>query len=219
MTFDFSHLVSSPSPVIFDVGANQGQSIELFRSQFPGCTIHAFEPDAEVFGALSRRFATTQGLVLNNLGIASRCGVMALHRNTRHATNSFLSLNDASDWRRSIGVEALATVPAPVTTIDRYCAERRVSKVDILKLDVQGYEPECLLGAYGMLRERRIAAVQLEIIFHPFYERPSSFYRIEGILHGLGYRLFGIHDAVAKPTGELLQLDAIYRRAYPTARA
>lgn len=219
MPFDYSHLVSSPSPVIFDVGANQGQSIELFRSQFPGCEIHAFEPDPEVFGQLRRRFATTQDLVLNNLGIASRSGVMALHQNTRHATNSFLSLNDSSDWRRGIGVQALATVQVPVTTIDQYCAARRLNRVDILKLDVQGYEPECLAGAYNMLRERRIATVQLEIILHPFYERPSSFYRIEGILHRLGYRLFGIHDAVAKPSGELLQLDAVYRRALPTARA
>jgi FkbM family methyltransferase len=211
MPFDFTQVVSTASPVVLDVGANRGQSIELFRSQFPSSVIHAFEPDPEAYGELARRFATTKDVVLNNLGIASRKGTMTLHRNSRHDTNSFLSLNEASGWRRSIGVRALATALVPVTTIDSYCAARKIERVEILKLDVQGFEPECLRGAYTMLRSRRISTVQLEIIFHPFYQRPGSFYRIESILHGLGYRLFSIHDAALCPNGELLQLDAIYR--------
>lgn len=32
------------SSIIFDVGANRGQSIERFRKNFPNCIIHCFEP-------------------------------------------------------------------------------------------------------------------------------------------------------------------------------
>ena len=35
------------NPIIFDVGANQGQSIERFSKLFSNFTIHSFEPIAE----------------------------------------------------------------------------------------------------------------------------------------------------------------------------
>lgn len=40
-------LVTTGTPLIVDVGANMGQSIESFFSSFPDATIHAFEPAEE----------------------------------------------------------------------------------------------------------------------------------------------------------------------------
>src|SRR5437870_5270270 len=39
-------------PVVFDVGANIGQSVELYRHLLPGCEIHAFEPSPTTFRQL-----------------------------------------------------------------------------------------------------------------------------------------------------------------------
>ena len=38
--------------VIFDIGANKGQSIERFKKIFPNCIIHAFEPIKYEFESL-----------------------------------------------------------------------------------------------------------------------------------------------------------------------
>ena len=40
------------SPVILDVGANKGQSIDFFKSIYPDCLIYAFEPNPRLFTAL-----------------------------------------------------------------------------------------------------------------------------------------------------------------------
>src|SRR5260370_33135795 len=41
-----------PAPIIFDVGANEGQTTRLYRKFFPGGTVHAFEPFVETYNKL-----------------------------------------------------------------------------------------------------------------------------------------------------------------------
>ena len=36
--------INTDNPIIFDVGANKGQSIRRFKNIFPKSTIHSFEP-------------------------------------------------------------------------------------------------------------------------------------------------------------------------------
>lgn len=37
-------VVSKKKPMVIDIGANKGQSIDIFRRLYPECYIHAFEP-------------------------------------------------------------------------------------------------------------------------------------------------------------------------------
>ena len=45
------------NPVIFDVGANQGQSIERFKKIFAEPTIHAFEPIKDEYDKLLKKYS------------------------------------------------------------------------------------------------------------------------------------------------------------------
>jgi len=68
----FSMISSSseePSPVIFDAGANIGQSIELFRKNIPNCLIHSFQPNPEAFTALNDQWGMEKGITLNQLAL------------------------------------------------------------------------------------------------------------------------------------------------------
>lgn len=49
------------------------------------------------------------------------------------------------------------------TSLDDYCAHQAIRSVDFVKLDVEGMEPYVLQGASGLLQERKIAAVLIEI--------------------------------------------------------
>ena len=48
------------------------------------------------------------------------------------------------------------------TTLDDYCADLGVSCIDFLKIDTEGSEMEVLIGASGLLADRRIRFIQLE---------------------------------------------------------
>lgn len=61
--------------VVFDVGANVGQSVTRFRSTFDNPIIHAFEPGRDAFFELRHRTANIPDLHLNNVALGSQSGV------------------------------------------------------------------------------------------------------------------------------------------------
>lgn len=51
---------------------------------------------------------------------------------------------------------------ARVTTLDKYCADNNIERIDLLKIDVEGAEHLVLKGSTRMLSEKRIRVIQFE---------------------------------------------------------
>lgn len=204
--------VGKPDATIFDVGASSGASIERYLAGFEQPTIHSFEPQAQAFGALHHRFGRHAGIHLNNVALADRVGIASLHRGSYHETASLLAFATDSWWMASQNITPEGETTVALDTIDHYCAERAITAIDLLKLDIQGAEPECLGGAARMLAAGAIRVIHLEIILHGLYARRGSFGAIEALLAPHGFRLHTLFDLLIAPSGELLQLDAVYIR-------
>lgn len=200
-------------PMIFDVGAHIGTSTQLYKSLYPGAAVHAFEPTPATFERLQERTAELADVHLNQLGVGAEPGRLTLFQGSSSATNSFLRADAGSEWRAELGIEETGEVAVDVITLDGYAAAHKIEYIDYLKIDVQGFEPECLQGASGLLSAGRIGVIKAEIIFDIFYERPRSFFDLEQILSPHGYRLFTLLDPSYARTGRLLQLDAVYVHA------
>src|SRR4051794_5886490 len=57
LTDDMKVIVGTETPLCFDVGANEGQTIEFIQSAFRAPEIYAFEPSTRTFAELrSRKF-------------------------------------------------------------------------------------------------------------------------------------------------------------------
>ena len=66
-------------PVIFDVGANIGQSIKLFKEAFTDCTIHSFEPNPAMFKVLDNDWQSDPGVKLYPIALNSESGTFPFH--------------------------------------------------------------------------------------------------------------------------------------------
>jgi FkbM family methyltransferase len=204
-------LVGKPDGVIFDVGANLGQTTEVYRVLFDQCLIHAFEPQVAMFAQLRHRLGNTERVFLNHAALGDTVGMATLHQATHHESGSLLALNPGSWWAQSLDIRQSGTETVAVDTIDHYCAERQITEIDLLKLDVQGLEPECLRGAQTLLSKRGIRVIQAELIYHALYERTTRFIDVERLLDPYGYRLYTIFDVrIGDDNGELLNLDAVF---------
>lgn len=207
--------VTASNPVLFDVGGHFGESIAFYRALFPGAVIHSFEPDPEAYARLVAAWGRDRGVILNNVAVGDRAGAAALHRNTNSSTNSFAALDTGAAWVAEARTAPRDTIQVELVTLDEYCAARQVERVHHLKIDVQGYEPECLAGAADILKQQRVDTVNVEIIFERFYERPRSFLDVEQHLIPFGYRLAGL-PALSIPDIEPRYCDAYYvRRSLP----
>ncbi len=183
-----SKFLPTDSPVVFDVGANVGQSVKKFRSVFPRCIVHSFEPSPSTFGVLKNELLAFENVHLCNCALGATPGKLPFFENTFSDMSSFLPLG-ASGWG-TIAQETLVDVQ----TVDEFCKTKNVSRIDVLKLDTQGYDLEVLRGAENMLTHSNVGLVYLEIIFPGMYEELPSFSDIYQFLASKGFRLVSFYD-------------------------
>ena len=175
-------------PVIFDVGANVGQSIETIRTYFPTPIIHAFEPAPATFELLRRATKGIPDLTLNNLALGREPGTADLGSNSVSAMSSLLELGP-DGWGK---VEQKISVP--VNSLDSYCSEKGIGLINVLKLDTQGFELEVLGGAKNLLKEGRIDAIFMEITFVHMYEGLPSLDQLYRLMIDQGLYLVSFYD-------------------------
>lgn len=99
-----------------------------------------------------------------------------------------------------------------ITTLDAFAAEHKVGIIDLLKIDVQGYELEVLKGASLMLSSGRIRVIVLEVNFAPLYERQASFEEISTFLQSNGFHLSCLYDFAFSTRKELMWCEALFCR-------
>ncbi len=194
---DMQRLTSTAQPVVFDVGANVGQTVADIRRFLCDSVLHCFEPTPMTFAKLSEQCGKLDNVYLNNVGLAEQVGELELHEMESSEMNSFLPPDvDA-------GGDVVAREVVPVTTVDEYCAQRSIDCIDVLKIDAQGFDFEVIKGARRMIAENRVHLVYLELIFAQMYERVPRFDEIYGHLADSGlelvcfYRFSFQHDRAA----------------------
>jgi len=183
----------------------------LYRRLFPTAEIHCFEPILESFIRLTQAAADDAGIVVNQLAVSDVTGPVQLYVNRFGATNSRLRPSvSAGEFVPSELLDTVGTERADSTTIDDYCLEHGLDRVDILKLDIQGGELEALLGADRMLAGHRIALVYTELLVAPIYEGQGRAGDVLGALEQHDYRLYGLYNLVYGHNSSLYQMDALF---------
>jgi FkbM family methyltransferase len=173
--------------VIFDIGANVGQTTESLLQYFSKSEIYAFEPVSSTFDALSRRFAgKSQVHALK----------MALGREPAHAPIRLYcdsELNTLVENGRKTGKTG-ETETVLVTSVDQICDEHNIHSIDILKMDVQGWELDVLTGASCMLRRKKVHFVFSEVAFRRADLDMQHVGDLSDIMEQNGFWLCGFYD-------------------------
>tara|TARA_B110000238_G_scaffold119984_1_gene129989 strand:- start:3297 stop:4073 length:777 start_codon:yes stop_codon:yes gene_type:complete len=176
--------------IIFDVGANKGQSIERFKKIFPKSTIHAFEPIKKEFDFLKKTYGEKKDIIINNIALGEKSYQKKLNLSKRTGVSSFNNFNLAHKWIKIRSKQYNTNVEGflegeqlvNVVTLDEYCLSHNIGKIDILKVDTQGYEDHVLAGAVKSIKNDIIKAIELEIIFDDTYDKYLTFSDLEKYL-------------------------------------
>lgn len=178
---------------VFDVGANVGELALLF-SRFVGDTgnVHCFEASGAVFEKLETvcRIAQRRNVKLNHLALADEKKTIRLNVYT-DALSVFNS--EAKRPLKDYGIDAepVSVEEIGATTIDYYCEENKIEKIDLLKIDVEGAEFQVMKGAQKMLERKRIDCLTFEFGQTTFDmgNRPEE---IERFLGAMNYKIRNI---------------------------
>ena len=185
--------------IIFDVGANQGQSIERFLKIFPNCEIHSFEPINEEFQNIKEKYQANKKIKINNFALGDVSETKILHIAKRTGVSSFFKINLNTKWlrerSRQYNVEEKnfqnKTQTTTIKTIDDYVYENKIDRINILKIDTQGYEVKVLAGARKTIESDILDSIETEIMFDDVYETYLTFTDLEKNMNS-NFRFSGI---------------------------
>ncbi len=152
----WTHLMDGlrPGDTVADVGANVGlYSVAAAQRVGPSGRVSAFEPDAENFEGLRENVA------LN--GVRDRVEVLGAAVGATDGTAQFAA---GRGLESRITTSVGAGEPVELMCLDSVFADRRV---DVVKIDVEGFEAEVIKGATGLLRDPQRRPRRIYIEVHP----------------------------------------------------
>ena len=177
--------------VIFDVGANIGQSAQKFREAFPQSIIYCFEPVNSIFNQLKNNLDKYHNVSCYQIGLGSSICQLPIYLTDHSNTSSFKRPKFIT------GEEV-----AHVDTIDNFSLENNVDHIDLLKIDAEGFDLEVLKGACRCLSSKSISFILIEVGFNPEDEIHVLFDDVRSFLWDKGYTVFGIYDQTMEWSGK-----------------
>ena len=210
----------APDDVIFDVGGNVGVMSLFFAKQAVNGQIHSFEPTHYAIEKFKRNMQLnpdlSQRITLNQCFVSSdsspESGLVAY---------SSWPLAPVNETKHPIhcGV-AKDTGNVPCISLDDYVAREGIDKIDVIKIDTDGYELNVLKGAQQILKKFRPKIIfetgvyimnEHNITFEDyddfFQDHCYALYTTKGkTIHGNSYRRYvpeyGTIDLLALPIKE-----------------
>ena len=173
--------------VVFDVGANVGQSATPFLEHFPECRVYCFEPAQDNFQKLRQRLGSHERV---------RCVQAALGRSAGQVRMILGRRGDRFRLAQGNGSAATdeVTTTVPIDSIDAYAASADVERIDFLKIDTEGHDLAVLEGARRMLSEGRVRMVQVEAGMNPENTLHVPLHRLQRFLEEHDYYLFAFYE-------------------------
>lgn len=207
----FDHLIDAGKPTILDVGAHRGESIRFFKSIYPESHLYSFEPDPENFMEL-KKVAEEFGTHVIQAALGENEGTCPYYRQGISHMGGLLPIDTAST--DSLGYAQRAEneqISVRKTTLDSACADLGITHVDILKIDVQGYESKVIEGATGILKNTDCIAI--EILLYDLYGKTNTFVEVVRLMDEMGFSLWDVTKLSKNPKNLRTDwIEAVYVR-------
>jgi FkbM family methyltransferase len=170
-----------PGAIMVDVGTNSGGFLPCWLGN-GAATVHCFEPVPAVFKLRHERYGSDPRTRLNNLGISDKVEEI---KNVRILNAHTLA--DPKTVKLDVALEDNGAFDFKTTTLDAYLGTQRSTRIDFIKLDVDGYEPQAVRGMRNTLNYFR-PLLMIELSFLPMKLGESVELMITQ-LYSQGYKL------------------------------
>lgn len=196
--------IVTPGMTMLDVGANLGYFSLLVSKQLADqCKIYSFEPDPHNAGLLRRNVELNQAKSVEVVqkAVSNKPGTVLFFKDESNYGGHSLGFNNLP------GAEA-DRLEVETVTLNDFCSQKNL-KVDLIKMDVQGYEGFVFEGASEVLKQSQL---KMLIEFWPFGLEKAGAKPLQVIERLLGY---GFCVKMLSPNGlvDLTSPEDIVQRA------
>ena len=177
---------------LFDVGAHHGETINNFIKYFSFSNIHSFEASNKNYKVLKIKFKkkNESKIFLNNFGLSDLNKSLKIKEFEETSSTTLSDINnDSKYYKRKMEVLGLKdkekiyrNSDVKLIRLDNYCEEKKINKIDLLKIDTEGHEYFVIKGSTNALTK----------IKYIYFEHHYDDMLIKG------YKYSDIHDFLKK---------------------
>ncbi len=169
--------ILSPDSVFIDIGANFGYFTLIAGTVITNGTIFALEPNPDITPTLNK------SLNINGLRNRAFCHQIAISDTvsevTLHVAKDLWGASSISESfiekRGDISITKTEKIKA--ITLDQFCLDQNLDKVDVIKVDVEGGEQKVWNGMQNIIKKNPQLKILLEFTFD-VYEDEESFFEL-----------------------------------------
>ncbi len=189
-----------PRDVVIDIGSNIGFVLmNMAKIVGPEGKVFGFEPSAKTFAKLQHNLGLNH---FNNISITqSAIGNIAGKAESYSVRSSNLGMNKI----RLVSNEG-SPIAVPIFTLDSFCHREKLTRVDLIKIDVEGYEQNVLEGSLNALRKFK-PHLFIELSCQNLNDQNSSPEKILQLLHAEGYTIKRAADDMIIPHAYVFEKD------------
>lgn len=201
---------------VVDIGANRGQFALIARACFPFAVIVSFEPLALPAATCRAVFANDARAISHEAAIGPEARTTQIYVSKRDDSSSLLPITATQNaiFPGTAGVGTQIITVAPLST---YLALEAIEEPALLKLDVQGFELQALIGCEDLLA--RFSWVYAECSFVELYGGQALADEIIAWLYQRGFGLYGVYNMSYDVTARAVQADFLFKRTEPKKSA
>ncbi len=195
--------------VVYDVGAHAGHFASLVARSGLVSRVYCFEPISQVFEALTETTRTNAKIKCFQVAVGDRNGSEPMQINDFSASSSMLPM-ESLHVDEFPHTKKAREEDVDVRTLTELVRVHKLLPPDFIKIDVQGFEDRVIRGGEAIVRNAKFCLLELSLA--SLYQGSMLIVDINAIMRRLGFRLVAFINPLAGRSGELLQVDGLFRR-------
>ena len=183
--------------ILFDIGSHFGETVKLFNNNFKLKEFHCFEASPLNFKILSQNIDKYNFKIiykLNNFGIGSNNEDNFINQTKESSSSTINELNLNSKYFKKklkiLNVKKTENfyekIPIKLVTLDNYITNKNQKKIDILKIDTEGFELNVIKGLKKT--HNIIKYIYFEHHYDDMIKKNYTFRDINYILNEFGFK-------------------------------
>ena len=144
---DLVQLINEDAKTILDIGANCGLFAAFAAMKLPNADIFAFEPAPDLVPVMQQNFKGLN-VSLQPVAVSDQTGEQTLYVNPASQQTNSLKPEAVDLFAENVPIEEEIVW---CTTLDDFADENSLQQIDVMKVDVQGFEGAVFRGARSVM--------------------------------------------------------------------
>ena len=163
--------------IFIDVGAHHGETIKLFNSSFTINSIISFEPSLKNYKTLIKKNKNLKNLKMFNFALGSEKKEMEFIDHYESQSSTLTKINFESKYYKKKNFflnpfnneKKINLTKIKIDRLDNIFDKLEISKVDILKIDTEGYDFNVIKGLGDLIKN--VKFIYFEHHFHDMLKK------------------------------------------------